>query len=101
MQLVLFNPLIGPISGATISDQRGPGSNGNEGVLRIPKSSSITEALPSDCLVSYTLGVVLPLCRGAVGVFYSPNQLGKKVKDEYLKFLAMFWCFWKYRKISR
>ena len=33
--------------------QSGPGSNGNEGVLRIPQSSSITGTLPSDCLVSY------------------------------------------------
>ena len=31
----------------------GPGSNGNEGVLRIPQSSRITGTSPSDCLVSY------------------------------------------------
>ena len=30
-----------------------PGSNGNEEVLRIPQSSSITGTSPSDCLVSY------------------------------------------------
>ena len=30
-------------SGATIPGQSGPGSDGNESVLRIPKSSSITE----------------------------------------------------------
>ena len=29
------------LSGATIPDQSGPGSNGNEGVLRIPQRSSI------------------------------------------------------------
>ena len=33
--------------------QRGPGSDGNKRVPRIPQSSSITGALPSDCLVSY------------------------------------------------
>ena len=47
--------------------------------LRIPQSSSITEASPSDCLVSYPghlLGVVL-LCRDAFGVFCSPCQLGQ------------------------
>ena len=42
---------------------------------------SITGTLPSDCLVSYlglSLGAgVLALCRGAVGIFYSPSQLGK------------------------
>ena len=40
-------------SGATTSGQTAPGSDGKEGVLRIPQSSSITEALPSDYLVSY------------------------------------------------
>ena len=33
--------------------QSGPGSNGNEGVLRILQSPSITGTSPSDCLVSY------------------------------------------------
>ena len=31
----------------------GPGSDGNEGILRILQSSSFTETLPSDCLVLY------------------------------------------------
>ena len=31
----------------------GPRSNGNEGVLRIPQSPSITGTSPADCLVSY------------------------------------------------
>ena len=33
--------------------QSGPGSDGDEGVLRIPQSSSIAGTSPSDCLVSY------------------------------------------------
>ena len=33
--------------------QGGPGSDGNEGALSIPQSSSITGASTSDCLVSY------------------------------------------------
>ena len=41
------------LSGATIPGQSGPGSNGNEGVLHIPQSSSITGTSPSDCLVLY------------------------------------------------
>ena len=53
MLLILFNPSIGPLSGATTPGQSGPGSNGNEGVLRIPQSSSIAGTSPSDCLVSY------------------------------------------------
>ena len=38
-KLVLFDPLIGSISGATTPSQSGPGSDGNERVLRIPQSS--------------------------------------------------------------
>ena len=41
-------------SGATIPDQTGPRSDGNKGVLCIPKSSCITETSPSNCLVLYT-----------------------------------------------
>ena len=41
------------LSGSTIQSQSGPVSNGNEGVLHIPQSSSITGASLSDCLVSY------------------------------------------------
>ena len=62
------------LSGATIPGHSGPGSNGNEGVLRIPQSASITGTSPSDCLVSYPgYSSVVPLYRGAVGVFYSSS----------------------------
>ena len=46
-------PIDRTLSGATTPGQSGPESNNNEGVLCIPQSSSITEASPSDCLVSY------------------------------------------------
>ena len=39
--------------GAANMDLCEPGNESNEGVLRIPQSSSITEALSWDCLVSY------------------------------------------------
>ena len=74
MLFILLNPQIGPLSGAITLGQSGPGSNSNEGVLRIPQSSSTAGTSPSDCLVLYpghSLGGVLPLCREAVGVFYS------------------------------
>ena len=61
------------------SGPSGPESDGNEGVIRIPQSSSITRTSPLDCLVSYpghSLGEVLPLCRGTDSVFYSPSRLG-------------------------
>ena len=41
------------LSGVTTPSQSGPGSNGNEGLLLILQSSSITGALPSDRLMSY------------------------------------------------
>ena len=37
----------------TTPSQGGPGSDGNEGILRIPQSASISEASPLDCLVLY------------------------------------------------
>ena len=81
--LVLFNPQIRLLSGTTTPGHSGPGSDGNEGVLHIPQSSSITGASPSDCFVSYpghTLEGVFPLRREAVGVFYSPSRLGNEWK---------------------
>ena len=50
----------------TTLGQSGPGSDGNEGVLRIPQSSNIIRTSPSDCLVSYpghSLGCLTPLQR--------------------------------------
>ena len=69
-------------SGATTLGQRGPGSEGNKGVLRIAQSSSITGISQSDCLVSYLGhslggGLSYPHCREAVDVFYSCSRLGK------------------------
>ena len=46
-------PIERTLSSATTQSQSGPGSDGNEGLFHIPKSSSITGASPSDCLVSY------------------------------------------------
>ena len=59
--------------GATSLGQGEPGSDGNEGLLCFPQSSNIIGTSPSDCLMSYlgsTLGVVQPLCTGAVLSFY-------------------------------
>ena len=41
------------LSGGTTPGKSGPGIDGNEGVLCILQSSSITGTSPSDCLVSY------------------------------------------------
>ena len=73
-------PIDRTLSGATTPGQSGPGSDGNKGVLCIPQSSSITEASPSNCFVSYPghllWGGVLLLCRDAVSVFCSRSWLG-------------------------
>ena len=46
-------PIDWTLSSVTTPGQSGPGSDGNKGVFPIPQSPSITEASPSDCLVSY------------------------------------------------
>ena len=57
IQFIMSNSSIWPIdrtqSSATTPGWSGPGSDDNEGVLRISQSSSITGASPSDGLVSY------------------------------------------------
>ena len=76
--LALFNPQIGSYQLLPLQARVDLGAMGIKGVLRIPQSSSITGTSPSDCLVLYpghSLVGVLPLCRGAVGVFYSPSRL--------------------------
>ena len=68
------------LSSSTTPGQRGPGRDGNKGVLRVSQSSSITGTSPSDCLVScsgHSLAGFLPLCRKEVCVFYSTSWLGK------------------------
>ena len=42
-------PIDKNVSGAATSGQSGPGSDGNDGVLRIPQSRIITGASPWDC----------------------------------------------------
>ena len=51
--------------------------NGSEGVLRVPQSSRITEASPSDCFVSYlrlSLGQSYHSAEKQSVYFYSPNR---------------------------
>ena len=53
MQFSSIWPIDRTLSGATTSDQSGPGSDGIERELCIPEFSSNTETSQSDCLVSY------------------------------------------------
>ena len=59
-------PIDRTLSGATTPGQSETGSDGNEGVLHIPQSSSITGA-SSDCLVSYP--------RHSLKVFYPSAEM--------------------------
>ena len=80
-----IQPIDRTLSGATIPGLSGPGSDGNEGVLHIPQSSSITGTSPSDCFMSYpgqSLRGVLPLCRNTFSVFYSASRLGWSIEED-------------------
>ena len=68
--------------------QSGPGSDSNEGVLRIPQSSSITGTSLSDCLVSYpghSLGgsIEKQLMYSTAPVDYSSNPLGREIHFQF------------------
>ena len=102
--LVLFNPQIGPISGATTPGQSGPGSNGNKGVLHILQSSSIIGTSPSDCLVSYRGhslrgGGLTPLQRSSQCIL-QPKSIGQcvfmRVRWKVHKLTQILW--WKVTK---
>ena len=84
-QISYIWPINRTLSGTTTPDQNGPESGGNERVLRIPQSSSITGTSTSDCLASYlghSLGAELfPLCSDVVDEFYSPSRLDNFCKN--------------------
>ena len=65
----MSNSLIWPIdrtlSGAFTLGQSGPRNDGNEVVLSIPQSSSITRASASDCLMSYPEHSVVVVMMGS------------------------------------
>ena len=64
----------------SLQAQSVPGSNGNEGVLRIPHYWNLTIRL-STAISRTLIRGVLPLYREAVGVFYSPSWLSKLYFD--------------------
>ena len=52
IQFSFIWPIDRTLSGDTTLGQSGPGSDGNEEVLSIPQSSSVTGTSPSDCFMS-------------------------------------------------
>ena len=75
-------PIDRTLSSTTTLGKSGPGSDGNEQVLRIPQSSSITGTSPSDCLVSYPeqpLWGLTPLQRSRLCIL-QPHPTGQPRK---------------------
>ena len=73
-------PIDRTLSSASTLSQSGIGGDGNEGVLHIPKSSSITGTsirLFND-ICRTVVRELLPLCRGAVGVYYKTSRVGHR-----------------------
>ena len=69
------------LSSATTLVHSEPGSDGNEGALRIPQSSNNTGILSSNFLMSYpvhSLEGSYPICRDAIDEFYNPSRLDKR-----------------------
>ena len=79
MLLVLFNPLIGPYQVQPLRARVDPGEMAMKGCSVFPKAPTLLRPQirlfrgTSRALIG---GGVLPLCRGAVSVFYSPSRLG-------------------------
>ena len=79
VQIVLFNPQVGPYQVLPFRARVDLGAMAMKGVLHSPKLqdySNLTIRLFS-VISRILIGgvVVLPLCREAVGVFYSPSQI--------------------------
>ena len=70
------------LSGETTAGQSGSGLNGNEEVLRIPQSSSITGDSLSYCIMSYighSLGGSYPSSDILLGSSTAPAMLSKSL----------------------
>ena len=73
-------PIDWTLSVATTPGQGWPVSIGNKGIICIPQSSSITEASPSDCLMSYpghSLGEFYPSAVMQSGYSTAPTDWAK------------------------
>ena len=67
------------LTGTTNPDPSWAGNNCNERIFHIPQRTR-NGASPSDSSVSYPGDLlVLPDCRGIIGVFYSLSQLGVNI----------------------
>ena len=78
MQLVLFNPLVGPYQVLPFRARVDLRAIAVKGYSTFPKASALLESHHEIvCVISRTVvRVVLPLCREAAGVLYSPSRPG-------------------------
>ena len=92
-QFISIRPRDRTLLGATTPGQSGFESDGNEGVLRIPQISSITKALPSNCLVSYP--------EHSLGKSYLSAELQLGCSTTPLKLSIWDWWFTKLFTLMR
>ena len=89
-------PIDRTLSVATTLSQSGPGSDGNEGVLGIPKSSHITGTSPSDCLVScpgHSFSESYSPADKQSVYFYSPSRQGNKnILNSIYIYIYIYMC---------
>ena len=86
LNVTSIEPIDRTLSGVTALVQSGSGSDGNEGLLHIPQSSSITEASPSDSLMSYQdthWGRLTPMQRSSWCILQpQPNGLTERMESQ-------------------
>ena len=93
MQFNSIWPIHRTLLGATTLGWSGSGSNGNEGMLHIPQSSTITGTLPSDCFVlypGYSLRGLSPLT-GQRNYFPSRGNNNKSSSFQDFLFIWIAW----------
>ena len=81
MTLVLFNPYIGPYGGLPFQARVDLGGMAMKGYSVFPKAPASLEPHLQivQCHIQESHCGVLPLCRGAVGVFYNLCRLGSAI----------------------
>ena len=91
-------PIDKTLSDTTTPSQSEPGSDSNEGVLRIPQSFSITRTSPSDCLVSSGHSLDESYLSGKMQSVYSTDTATGQAS---LYRMNSAWCLSKFFTISK
>ena len=91
MPLVLFNPEIRPYQVLPHRARVDLGAMAMKGCSVFPKASALLgpHHQTVKCRIQDTCWEVLPLCRGAVSVFYSPSRLGNRTNRSWPLFRSI------------